>query len=568
MEVSVRLTVLLFLSFVILTIGSTPAGAQTNITITLVAPNIVRPVAIANAGDGSGRLFFVQQGGQILVYDGTQVLPTPFLDVSGLIISGGERGLLGLAFHPNYSNNGYFFIFYTATGTGALTVVRYTVSAGDPNVADPNSAFPIISIPHSNFSNHNGGQLAFGPDGMLYIATGDGGGGGDPDANAQNKNVLLGKILRLNIDIGPPFIPNDNPFVGAPGADEIWAYGLRNPWRFSFDRLTGDMYIGDVGQGCYEEVNQQFANSNGGENYGWNEIEGFKCYDKVGGGSDCNLPPICSITGKTMPVLAYAHADNPAFQAVTGGYVYRGIGSPPLSGKYIYGDYGSGHIWAAWEVSDTWAIEELADSDYLISSFGEDEAGEIYFAHNSDIDGAIYKISAPPVLPYVDDFSDGDASDWTVVKGDWTVVNQNLQGDTTKKAEITAPFSGCGICAVESDVAILTTGGRVSLLGWWQSKKDGVELLIFDDKDKIVLKQRAAGTIVAKQKLLQPIDPGVFYHVRIVCDGTTFQVYWDNEATPVITLTSKAPSIGTVGFRVKSTNKASTTGSFLGILVN
>ena len=233
-----RLKVLLIiLSFVILTFDSTNAGAQTNITITLVAPNIVRPVAIANAGDGSGRLFFVQQGGQILVYDGTQVLGTPFLDVSSLVSCCGERGLLGLAFHPNYRSNGYFFVFYTAAANGALTVVRYTVSSGDPNVADPNSAFPIISVPHPGFANHNGGMLAFGSDDMLYISTGDGGSSGDPDDNGQNINVLLGKILRLNIDIPAPFIPNDNPFVGTPGADEIWAYGLRNPWRFTFDRL-------------------------------------------------------------------------------------------------------------------------------------------------------------------------------------------------------------------------------------------------------------------------------------------------------------------------------------------
>jgi hypothetical protein len=293
----------------------------------------------------------------------------------------------------------------------------------------------------------------------------------------------------------------------------------------------------------------------------------LKCYDEDGGGSDCDLPPTCNITGKTMPVITYAHNDNPAYQAVTGGYVYRGIQSPPLAGKYIYGDYGSGHIWAAWKFSGTWVIEELADTDYLISTFGEDEAGEIYFAHNSDIDGAIYKITAPPVLPYVDDFSDGDASDWTVVKGNWTVVNENLQGDTTKKAEIISPFSGCGVCTVDADVQIVTAGGRVSLLSWWQSKRDGVELLVFDDKEKIVLKQRTGGTIVAKQKFLVDVDPGVDYHVQIVSDGTTFQVFW-NGSGPVITLNSQAPSIGTVGFRVKSTNKASTTGSFREISVN
>jgi glucose/arabinose dehydrogenase len=566
MEVSVRSTVFLILSFVILTLANLPAGAQTTVNITLVAPNIIRPVAIANAGDGSGRLFFVQQGGQILVYDGTQVLPTPFLDVSGLILSGGERGLLGLAFHPNYSSNGYFFVFYTAAGNGDLTVVRYTVSSGDANVADPNSAFPIISIPHPGAANHNGGMLAFGADGMLYISTGDGGGAGDPNGNAQNKDVLLGKILRLNIDIAPPFIPNDNPFVGVPGADEIWAYGLRNPWRFSFDKTNGDLYIGDVGQGCYEEVNQQLSNSNGGENYGWNDLEGFKCYDKAGGGSDCNLPPTCPTNGKTMPVFVYAHADNPAYQAVTGGYVYRGIQSPPLSGKYIYADYGSGDIWAAHKSGGNWIIEHLADTTYLISTFGQSESGELYFAHNSDVDGAIYKIDAAPTLPYFDDFEDGNASDWTVVKGNWTVVNGNLQGDSTKKAEITSPFSGCGVCNIDTYVQVVTPSGRVSVLGYYQDKKNGVELLVFEDKDKIVLKQRLNGLIVAKAKSLQTVDPGVDYHVQITNDGTTFTVTWNG--TSAITMTSQAPSVGTVGFRVKSTTKASTTGSFREILVN
>ncbi len=559
---------LFLLSVIILAFSTSNAGAQT-ITITEIAPNLVRPVAITHAGDGSGRLFITQQAGQILIYDGTQVLTTPFLDISTLVSCCGERGLLSVVFHPNYESNGYFYVFYTASAPlGDLTIVRYEVSPADPNVADPNSDFLIISVPHSDFANHNGGQLQFGPDGMLYISTGDGGDAGDPNDNAQNKNVLLGKILRLNVDIPAPFIPTDNPFVNANGSDEIWAYGLRNPWRFSFDRGTGNMYTADVGQGCYEEVNEQLAESIGGENYGWDELEGLKCYDEIGGGSDCNLPPTCNQSGKTMPFITYAHADNPAFQAVTGGYVYRGIQSPPLSGKYIYADYGSGHIWAAIESEGTWAIEELSDTDYLISTFGEDEAGEIYFAHNSDINGAIYHISAAPALPYMDDFSDGDASDWNIVKGNWTVVNQNLQGETSRKAEIAAPFSGCGICTVEADVQIVTPGGRVSLLGWYQSKRDLVELVVFDEKDKIVLKQRSGGTVVTKQKSLQTINSGVDYHVRIVSDGLTFQVFWDGATTPVIVLTSQAPSIGTVGFRVKSTNKMSTTGSFREILVN
>ncbi|HSE42742.1 MAG TPA: PQQ-dependent sugar dehydrogenase [Acidobacteriota bacterium] len=557
---------LVLFSTLVLILSFTNTNAQP-ITLTEIAGNLSRPIAITNAGDNSGRLFITQQDGQILIYDGTQVLGTPFLDINTLVSCCGERGLLSVAFHPNYENNGFFYVFYTATGTGALTIDRFSIS-GNPNVADPNSRVPIKSIPHPNFANHNGGQLAFGPDGMLYASTGDGGSGGDPDDNGQNINVLLGKILRFNINIASPYIPSNNPFVGTAGADEIWAYGLRNPWRFSFDRVTGDLFIGDVGQGCFEEVNQQLAGSSGGENYGWDEIEGSKCYDEVGGGSNCNLPPTCNFSNKVMPILDYAHADNPAYQAVTGGFVYRGLQSPSLAGKYIYADYGSGHIWAAEKVGGNWTIQELDNTPYLISSFGEDEAGEIYFSHNNDIDGKVFRISAAPQLPYMDDFSDGDASDWTIGKGNWTVVNENLQGDTTKKAEIISPFSGCGICTVDADVQVVTAGGRVSVLGWHQGKRDLIELLVLEEQNKIVLKQKSDQRTVAKEKAFVTVDPGVDYHVKIAFDGSVFTVFWDGGMTPVITMNSQAPSIGTVGFRVKSTTRTSVTGSFREIAVN
>jgi glucose/arabinose dehydrogenase len=561
----VRFTLATFIFVFLLPFYASIVDAQP-ISLTEIAGNLIRPIAVTNADDNSGRLFITQQGGQLLIYDGTQVLGTPFLDISGLVSCCGERGLLSVAFHPNYENNGFFFVFYTASGTGALTIDRFSVS-GNPNVADPMSRVPIISIPHPGASNHNGGQLAFGPDGMLYASTGDGGGGGDPDENGQNINTLLGKILRFNVNIASPYIPNDNPFVGQAGADEIWAYGLRNPWRFSFDRNNGDLFIGDVGQGCFEEVNFQPNNGNGGENYGWDELEGSKCYDEAGGGSNCNLPPTCNFANKVMPIFAYAHADNPAYQAVTGGFVYRGLSSPSLAGKYIYADYGSGHIWSATENGGNWSIQELDDTPYLISSFGEDEAGEIYFTHNNDTDGKVFRISAAPQLPYIDDFSDGDVSDWKTAKGNWIVVNENLQG-TAKNGQITSPFSGCIVCIIDTDVQVVTPGGRASVLGWYQTKRDLVELIVMEQQNKIVMKQKSNNKTVAKGKAFVTIDPGVDYHVQISFDGSVFSVFWDGGMTPVITMNSNAFSFGTVGFRVKSTIGVKVTGSFTGIEVN
>ena len=231
-----------------------------------IATGLNDPVSLAHAGDGSGRLFIVERAGKIKVYDGAQVLGTPFLDISSLVSCCGERGLLGLAFHPDYANNGYFYVFYTTKPEGSLAegdvvIARYQVS-GNPQVANGSSRLILVTIPHSTHGNHNGGQLAFGPDGHLYAGVGDGGGGGDPDRNAQDLGVLLGKILRIDVDGAPPYVPADNPFVGTPGArGEIWALGLRNPWRFGFDRATGDLFIGDVGQGSREEVDFEPADS-------------------------------------------------------------------------------------------------------------------------------------------------------------------------------------------------------------------------------------------------------------------------------------------------------------------
>ena len=288
-----------------------------------VITGLSSPVGITHAGDGSGRLFIVLQGGRIVIFDGVKILSSPFLDITSVVSSGGERGLLGLAFHPNYVGNGSFYVNYTNTA-GDTVIARYSVSA-NPNQADPTSADILLTIPQP-FSNHNGGQLHFGPDGYLYIGIGDGGSGGDPQNNGQDLGTLLGKILRIDVDKGPPYaIPPDNPFFG-PGdgaLDEIWAWGLRNPWRFSFDRLTGDMFIGDVGQNSWEEVDFQPASSAGGENYGWRLMEGNSCYNPA---TNCNDSTL------TLPILVYDHTVG---CSVTGGYRYRGSKNPALDGFYL-----------------------------------------------------------------------------------------------------------------------------------------------------------------------------------------------------------------------------------------
>ncbi|MEE8315105.1 MAG: PQQ-dependent sugar dehydrogenase [Syntrophobacteria bacterium] len=345
-----------------------------------VVTGLSSPVDITHAGDGSGRLFITLQGGRVVIFDGVQILSPPFLDINSLVSSGGERGLLGAAFHPNYEGNGFFYVSYTDTA-GDSVIARYSVSL-DPNRADPTSGVILLTIPQP-FSNHNGGQLHFGPDGYLYIGIGDGGSGGDPQNNGQDLGTLLGKILRIDVDSGFPFtVPPDNPFVGVVGArEEIWSFGLRNPWRFSFDRLTGDMFIGDVGQNSWEEVDFQPANSTGGENYGWRLMEGNSCFNPA---INCNNGTL------TLPILVYDHSVG---CSVTGGYLYRGSKNPNLNGLYLYGDFCSGLIWGAQEDGlGGWNTTVLLDTNFSISTFGEDESGEIYFAHLSATDGTIYQV--------------------------------------------------------------------------------------------------------------------------------------------------------------------------------
>lgn len=352
----------------------------------LVASGLQLPVAVAHAGDS--RLFITQQRGTIAIFDGVSVLPTPFLDIRPLVFCGtgggcGERGLLSTAFHPRYRENGFFFVYYTDL-TGDLVVARYRVS-NDPYRADPASGSIILKIAHRRFPNHNGGQLQFGRDGYLYIGTGDGGSGGDPDNNGQTLTSLLGKMLRIDVDSSQPSaIPASNPFVGRTDARaEVWAYGLRNPWRFSFDRENGDLWIADVGQGEWEEVNLQPSTSIGGENYGWKRLEGTHCYP----------PPSsnCQSAGTVFPVIEYDHSNRAC--SVTGGYRYRGARNPSIRGAYIYGDFCNGVIWAAnLEFDGRWISRTLLSTGFQLSTFGEDFNGELYVANYS---GSLYKLVDP-----------------------------------------------------------------------------------------------------------------------------------------------------------------------------
>ncbi|CAH0165706.1 PQQ-dependent sugar dehydrogenase [Chryseobacterium sp. Bi04] len=336
---------------------------------------LTSPVEITNANDS--RLFVVQQNGIIKIIQPTGVInTTPFLNITSKIIFGGERGLLGLAFHPQYSTNGYFFVYYN-NPAGNIIVARYSVSATDPNIADPNSEKILLNIPKP-FANHNGGSIHFAPDGKLWIITGDGGSAGDPNNNAQNKNSLLGKMLRIDVDAtGPYNIPADNPFVGIDGADEIWAYGLRNAWKFSFDLTNGNALIADVGQGAVEEINRMPI-TQAGLNYGWRCYEGNTAYNTAG----------CPGTGTmTFPIAVYDHSGGKC--SITGGYVYRGSQYPSLQGKYFFADYCSTQI-GMLDTNNaiTWSS---AYSGNNFSTFGQDSQKELYVAAVSS--GKIFKIS-------------------------------------------------------------------------------------------------------------------------------------------------------------------------------
>lgn len=328
-----------------------------------IVSDLARPVDLQHAGDGSGRLFIIEKVGRIRIWQAGKLIEFPFLNISERVgSSGNEQGLLGLAFHPNYAENGLFFVNYT-NNNGDTVIARYRVTA-DPNIADPSSEVVLLRVDQP-FGNHNGGVLAFGPDGYLYAGLGDGGSAGDPQGNAQSLNTLLGKILRLDVDSAEPYaIPADNPF-----GNEIWAYGLRNPWRMSFDSTTGDLYIGDVGQGQWEEIDFVSAGMPGGINFGWDYLEGTHPFE--------GNPPAGAQFAP--PVAEYSHGNG---CSVTGGYVYRGA-MPEWNGVYLYGDYCSGIVWGLIRSDGGWQEQVLFDALGNITSFGQDESGEVYIIIDS-----------------------------------------------------------------------------------------------------------------------------------------------------------------------------------------
>ena len=345
-----------------------------------------QPIFLTHAGDGSGRIFVVEKEGTIrIVRDGAWV-EIPFLDISDRVTTAGnEQGLLGLAFPPNFAESGYFYVHYSDLG-GDTAISRFQVNPANPDVVDPASESVVLQIAQPA-RNHNGGMLAFGPDGYLWIGMGDGGGGGDTYGNGQNPAALLGKMLRIDVTSDPsvPYvIPADNPWInadwnGVDVLDEVWAIGLRNPWRYSFDRATGDLWMADVGQNVYEEVNFTVAGSPGGLNYGWPIMEATHCFNS---GS-------CDQTGLELPVAEYDHSKG---CSITGGYVYRGSAYPALQGVYLFGDYCTGIVWATVPTPDgAWNTTEVLQSGAQISSFGEDESGELYATDLST--GTIYQVT-------------------------------------------------------------------------------------------------------------------------------------------------------------------------------
>src|SRR5215470_8579789 len=361
----------------------TPPGAPQTLALTTFVTGLTNPVDLQTANDGTGRLFVVEQPGTILVIKNGSVLATPFLDITAKVnFDGAEQGLLGLTFHPNYPTNPHFYLNYDRLiGAQIQTVIaEYAVSTTNPDQADPASERMLLIV-NQPFTNHKAGQLAFGADGFLYFGLGDGGSGGDPLGNGQNLQTLLGKMLRIDVDhtgaAGQPYaIPSDNPFVNGGGLPEIYAFGFRNPFRFSFDRPTGRVFVADVGQARFEEIDILPK----GGNFGWNIMEGSHCFNPMTG---------CNMTGLIMPIFDYDHTQG---IAVIGGYVYHGSAIPQLQGTYLFSDFGSGTLWNLTEgPPGTWTRMTLLSTGRNISSFGQDASGELYML---DLSGTVLKLVA------------------------------------------------------------------------------------------------------------------------------------------------------------------------------
>ncbi len=384
-SLSFPLTLAMSLLLATICVRAKPALAKSKKSLSIglesFANGFQSPVDLQMPDDGTGRFFVVEQAGTIRIVENGTVLAQNFLDIQSKVTSGGELGLLGMAFHPGFANDPRFFVNYTRTVNGnqiQSVIAQYRVSSSDPNAADPASETILLTVDQP-FTNHKAGQLAFGPDGFLYFGLGDGGSGGDPLGNGQNVQTLLGKMMRIDVNHTDPglqyAVPPDNPFVSSNTAlHEIWAYGFRNPWRFSFERGTGRLFCADVGQDRYEEVDLVRK----GGNYGWNVMEGKHCFDPI---------KKCNRKGKILPIVEYNHSVG---EAVIGGYVYKGSSIPALSGKYIFGDFVSGAIWYLLESAGKFVRKPLLNSGLAISAFGQDTAGEVYVV---DYGGTVFKLA-------------------------------------------------------------------------------------------------------------------------------------------------------------------------------
>jgi glucose/arabinose dehydrogenase len=364
--------------------GSAPPPPLPAPALSLLVSGLNSPLGLEQANDSSGRLFVVEQGGRIKIIQNGAVLGAAFLDISSKISTGSEMGLLGVTFHPNYSANGKLYVNYTRTSGGQIqsVIAEYTASPANANQVNIATERILLTVDQvGNFTNHKAGQLAFGPDGLLYFGLGDGGGAGDPFGHGQNTTTLLGKMMRIDVNATDPglqyHVPADNPFAGGGGSPEIWAFGFRNPWRFSFDRGTGRLFVADVGQDQFEEVDIVQK----GGNYGWNIMEGMHCF---------NPPSGCNTSGLTLPIAEYSHAEG---NAVIGGFVYRGANLPSLKGDYVFGDLGTGKIFVLQETTPgVFTRTLLLTTGKTISTFGQDQAGELYVV---DIGaGSIFKLAA------------------------------------------------------------------------------------------------------------------------------------------------------------------------------
>ena len=434
--------------------GELPGNPE--VQLVKVAEGLIDPINVTNAGDGSGRVFVVERTGTIRIIQDGEVAEEPFLDISNLVKTDFlEQGLLGLAFHPDYENNGRFFVYYSGyLENGAMTLEEYAVSEEDENVADSQSARTLFSLPDP-YVNHNGGTIKFGPDGYLYVAIGDGGLAGDPYDNAQDLDNMLGKIVRLDVDNGDPYgIPEDNPFaaagerISAPargepgryrpeGSAEIWSYGLRNPWQFSFDRETGDMYIADVGQNYWEEINFEPAGQSG-QNYGWDLLEGTHCYPADV--AECQLVGV-------PPVAEYDHSDGSC--SITGIGVYRGETSTSLDGIYFNSDFCSGDVWGLTrDENDEWVYAELLDTSLLVTGSGEDEAGELYVTSCSCVFGRDY-----------DPVEESDGMLWQLVAADQVAEDAEIAPTPEPEEATPAAEDGDATPATEDEGGDEEEGG-------------------------------------------------------------------------------------------------------------